>query len=179
MNQVQQECLSSALIELRNMDYLEKKLLADEIRGNQPYLFDSIFELKEKMNIFVAKVEFILNIVLICCLALKKSGKNLPHITKKEIDDQTVHFLEIVGVENWFNNQSIEKMLNQVLGSNPEKIFASFAYCELIFWIYNDATLEKNDKYVMLVAASLVNAIEHVLSASSPQYLKPTGGPLE
>lgn len=168
MNQISKEHLSSASMELKNMDYPEKKRLADEMRRNQPDLFDSIFELKEKTNIFVAKIEFILNIVLICYLALKKSGGSLPHITKKEIDDQTVHFLEIVGVENWFNNQSIEKTLNQTLGDNPEGVFSSFAHSELIFWIYNDVTLEKNDKYVILVAVSLVNAIEHVLSASSP-----------
>lgn len=59
--------------------------------------------------------------------------------------------------------------MNQILGNNPEKVFSSFAYSELILWIYNDVTLEKNDKHTILVAASLVNVIEHALSTSSPQ----------
>ena len=150
------------------MDFEGKKCLADEFCETQPDLFSEILALKQ-MEISRERVEFVLNIVLICFLAVRKSGKFLPQIRQDEINRETARFLEIVGIENWFNQLSIDKALNQTLRSSPEKVLSGFTYTELILFYYN-VLREKNDKYLIMVTTALVNCIECALSEHNNQF---------
>ena len=69
------------------MDITQKERLADELFEAQPHVFAS-FLVQQQLGVALGKMDFLLEILLICLQAMKESGLIWPRITEDEQDRQ-------------------------------------------------------------------------------------------
>lgn len=73
----------------------QKEQLADELARAQPHLFAS-FLVQHRLGVCLAKMDFLLDILLIGFQAMKESGQTWPLITEDEQDRQMARLVTTV-----------------------------------------------------------------------------------
>ena len=79
------------------MDETQKEQLADQLFRAQPHVVASLL-VQKQLGVSLEKMDFLVNILLICFQAMKESGMTWPLITEEEQERQmgrfvaTVHF---------------------------------------------------------------------------------------
>ena len=84
MSRISPEVLVGAEARVRAMDLKQKEKLADEFYLAQPHVLAS-FLVQQRFGVSAAKMEFLIDLMLICFQAMKDSGITWPLIT---VDDQ-------------------------------------------------------------------------------------------
>jgi hypothetical protein len=152
MTRISTRDMARAIVAVRSMDFSEKEALGDEVFRVQPHMLASVLAQKE-LGVSLEKIDFLLNILLVCFQAMKESGLTWITVTEEEQERQLKHHTAFVR-----SSSGRDEMLRQYIDSHPEKWLVAYVGSELGDWLKRTAP-EESDKYVMLAAWNLVNCI--------------------
>ena len=142
------------------MSMAQKEQVVDEIFREQPNMLGS-FLVQKQMGVSFEKMEFLLEIMLICFQAMKESGLDWPLITEDEQDKQLARYVATVKFGEDLSSSLQDIAMKQYLENHPEQYLLAFVTVEIADWLRR-ITPEQTDKYVMLTAANFVNCIAFV-----------------
>jgi hypothetical protein len=160
MSRISIQALSIAIQKIRAMSITQKEQLVDELFQKQPNMLGS-FLVQKQMGVSFEKMEFLLEILLICFQAMKESGLTWPLITEDEQDKQLARYVATVKFGEDLNASLQELAMKQYIESHPEPYLLAFVTVETTNWL-SRILPEKTDKYVMLTTANFVNCIAFV-----------------
>lgn len=157
MPHISPQVLAQAITLARKMSIQDKEKIGDEIFRVQPNLLGSVLAL-HRMGVSLVKIDFALNILVVCFLAMKASGHTWPLIT---LDDQDRHMNRLVGSIKFGTDlgEHLEQAANQqFVDGHAEKYLLAYILDECATWL-KKIEAEESDKYVLLAAANLANCI--------------------
>lgn len=144
-----------------------KTALADEVFQQQPTLFGSFLVLT-RFGVSFEKMEFLLERLFVCFLAMRESGIQWPRITEDELDKQAARISGTVNFANGLGPALASQSQAKYIAGHPEPHLLAYVTAELTQWLAK-VRPEESDKYVMLAAMNIVNCIAHVpLHGASP-----------
>lgn len=152
--------MAKALIAAQAMDLQQKEQLADEVFRAQPNLLGSVVVLPQ-IGVALSKVDFAVEILFVCFLAMKESGLTWPVITEDDQDRQLQRFVAITRFGDDLNDRLRERSMQQYIADHPEKELLAYVTAETSKWMARNVP-EESDKYVMLAIWNLVNCIAFV-----------------
>lgn len=138
----------------------QKEQLVDELYKEQPNMLGS-FLVQKQMGVSFEKMEFLLEIMLICFQAMKESGLTWPLITEDEQDKQLARYVATVKFGEDLSSPLQNLAMKQYIESHPEQYLLAFVTVETKDWL-SRILPEKTDNFVMLAAANFVNCIAFV-----------------
>jgi hypothetical protein len=112
--------MAKALIAAQAMDLQQQERLADEVFRAQPNLLGSVVVLPQ-LGVARSKVDFAVEILFVCFLAMKASGLTWPVITEDDQDRQLQRFVAITRFGDDLNDRLRERSMRQYLADHPEK----------------------------------------------------------
>lgn len=142
------------------MSMAEKEHLVDKLFLKQPNMFGS-FLVQKQMGVSFEKMEFLLEILLICFQAMNESGLTWLLITEEEQDKQLGCYVAAVKFGQDLNQPVQARAMKQYSNKHPEQYLLAFVTSETTAWL-SRIVPEQTDKYVMLAAANFVNCIAFV-----------------
>lgn len=160
MSRISRHALVNAVVTVRAMDLTQKERLADELFRAQPRVFAS-FMVQQKLGVSLAKMDFLLDILLICFQAMKDSRLIWPIITEDHQDRQMGRFVAIVHFGDDLPESLRDRALQQYIETHPEKDLLAFVHVETAAWLQRIVP-EESDKFVVMAALNLVNCIAFV-----------------
>ena len=138
----------------------KKEGLADEVFRAQPNMLGS-FLVQKQFGVSIEKMDFLLDLLLICFQAMKESALAWPLITEDEIDRQMQRYIAIVKFAEGLGTGLRDQSMRQYVDSHPEKELLAWVQHETANWLKRIVS-EETDKYVMMAAANFVNCIAFV-----------------
>lgn len=167
MSRISAQALALAIQKVRAMNLGQKEQLADAIHLEQPNLLACVL-VQKQLGVSLEKMEFLIDILLICFQAMQESGIVWPLITEDEQDKQMTHYVASVKFGEDLSAPLQDLALKQYIDSHPEQFLLAFVTVEIKNWL-SRIPPESTDKYVMLAAVNFVNCIAFVpLPASRP-----------
>lgn len=160
MSRISIQALTTAIQTIRAMSMSQKEQLVDEVFLKQPNMLGS-FLVQKQMGVSLEKMEFLLEILLICFQVMKESRLTWPLITEDEQDKQLSRYTAAVKFGEDLNSSLQHLALKQYIESHPEQYLLAFVIGEINDWLLRIHP-EETDKYVMLAAANFVNCIAFV-----------------
>jgi len=157
------EHVGRAVAKLEAMDLAQKEELADEIAREQQALFSS-FLVQKKFGISYEKMEFLLNILFVCFLAMKESGLKWSKITDEDVDACMTRYVESVKFGANLDPVQSHELIIQFIAAHPEQVLLAYVQVETANWLKR-VTPEDSDRYVMLTATNMVNCIGYAHTA--------------
>ena len=142
------------------MDLNQKEELADELFRAQPHIFGSL-RAQKQLGVSLEKMDFLLDILLICFQAMKESGPTWPLITEDEQDRQMKRYVTTVQFREDLPSSHRDRVLRQYLNGHPEKELLAFVQVETVNWLQRIVP-EESDRYIALAADNIVNCIAFV-----------------
>jgi hypothetical protein len=109
--------MARALIAAQAMDLQQKEQLADEVFRAQPNLLGSVVVLPQ-LGVALPKVDFAIEILFVCFLAMKKSGLTWPVITEDDQDRQLQRFVAITHFGDDLNDSLRECSMQQYVADH-------------------------------------------------------------
>jgi hypothetical protein len=156
--------VATAVRKLRLMDVPQKMALIDEVHVKQPNLLASCL-VQRQFGADDATIEFLLNLLLTCYLAMRESGFEWPPIGETE---QERAFQRTMGAmrlsEGLTDAAAADAGRAQYVGAHPERPLLAFETRECNAWLKDLAQrkIEKeSDKYVIMASIDWVNCIAH------------------
>ena len=160
MPRITAQHLARAIEALHTMTMERKTALADELFQQQPTLFGSFLFLT-RFGVSFDKMEFLLECLFVCFLAMRESGIKWPRITEDELDRQAARFSATVTFADGLGPALTGQSLAQCTTGHPEPHLLAYVTTEMTQWLAK-VRAEESDKYVMLAAMNIVNCIAHV-----------------
>ncbi len=157
--------LGGAISAVRAMDGVQKQHLVEEIYRLQPNMLGS-FLVQKQMGVSYEKMEFLLDILLICFEAMKQSRLPWPLISEDEQDRQLTRYVATVKFGEDLSDALQKRLMQQYIDGHPEQYLLAFVNTETAAWLQRIVP-EESDKNVMLAAANLVNCIAFVPMAKA------------
>jgi hypothetical protein len=158
--------LGAAISAVRAMDGAQKQHLVEEVSRQQPNMLGS-FLVQKQMGVSYEKMEFLLDILLICFQAMKQSQLAWPLISEDEQDRQLTRYAATIKFGEDFSDTLQARLMQQYIDNHPEHYLIAFVHIETAAWLQRIVP-EESDKYVMLAAANLANCIAFVPMATKP-----------
>lgn len=152
--------MAKALIAAQAMDLQQKAQLADEVFRAQPNLLGSVVVLP-RLGVARSKVDFAVELLFVCYLAMKASGLTWPVITEDDQDRQLQRFVAIARFGDDLDDRLRERSMQRYIADHPEKDLLAYVTAETSKWMTRHVP-EESDKYVMLAIWNLVNCIAFV-----------------
>lgn len=160
MSRISLRSVTCAIQKIRAMSMSQKEQVADELFREQPNML-GLFLVQKQMGVSLEKMEFLLEILLICFQSMKESGITWPLITEDEQDRQLARYVAAVQFGEDLSASLKDLAMKQYIESHPEPYLLAFVTVEMKDWLKR-ITLEETDKYVMLAATNFVNCIAFV-----------------
>lgn len=160
MSRISLRSLTRAIQKIRAMSMGQKEQVVDEMFREQPNMLVS-FLVQKQMGVSFEKMEFLLEILLICFQAMKESGLTWPLITEDEQDKQLARYVATVKFGDDLSPSLTDLAMKQYIESHPEQYLLAFVTGETADWLKRIIP-EQTDKYVLLSAANFVNCIAFV-----------------
>jgi len=157
MSRISRSTRLSAVARIREMDLMQKEQLADELAQAQPHVFAS-FLVQQRLGVSLAKMDFLLDILLICFQAMKASGQTWPSITEDEQDRQMGRLVATLRFGDDLPRSLRGRALRNYIETHPEKDLLAFVRGETAGWLQRVVPGE-TDKFVVLAALNFVNCI--------------------
>ena len=151
------EHVGRAVLKLSNMELAQKENLADLIVREQQALFTSFLVLK-RFGVSYEKMEFVLNMLFVCFLAMKESGLVWRTITDDDVEACMNRYVECVKFGVDIDPALNHDLVLQFVHGHPEQALLAYVQVETANWLKR-VTPEESDKHVMLAAVNLVNCI--------------------
>ena len=162
--------LVSAMQKIRAMSMAQKKQLVDELFRAQPTMFGS-FLAQQQMGVSPEKMEFLLEILLVCFQAMKESALVWPLITEDEHEKQLTRYVAQVKFGEDMPPALQQQVLKQYIESHPEQPLLAFVTNEIKDWMTRMPP-QDSDKYVILTAINFVNCIAFVPMPTAVKALR-------
>jgi hypothetical protein len=164
------EHVAAALRKVQSMDLPHKVTRIDEIHLKQPNLLASCV-VQARLGADEHSVELLLNLLLVCYLAMIESGYEWPLITEDEQQQQLQRMVGAVRFsEDLKDPAAADAARAQYVASHPEQPLLALIVRQCTEWLRDLAhrNVEKeSDKFVMMAAINLVNCIAH--AAAKPR----------
>lgn len=170
VNRISTEQLATAIKKVRSMSLSQKVSLIDEIFQQQPNLLASCL-VQQRLGASEHKLEFLLNILLVCFQAMKESGHDWPLITEDEQERQLARYTGAVRFsEDLADPTAADAARAQYVASHAEAPLLSFVVNEINAWLRDLAAQRaeaESDTLIMMAAVNFVNCIAsaHVKNA--------------
>ena len=156
--------VGQGVAKLEAMDFARKEQLADEIAREQPELFAS-FLAQRKFGVSIEKMEFLLNILFVCYLAMQESGCKWLVITADEIEACLFRYVESVKFGMELDPAQRHELVLHFVAGHPEQALLAYVQVETASWLKH-VTPEDSDRFVMLAAVNVVNCIANAQSTA-------------
>ena len=160
MSRISTDTMVKALTAKQAMDSQQQEALADELFRTQPNLLGSFLVLP-RLGVALPKVDFAVEILFVCFLAMKESGLAWPLITEDDQDRQLKRFIAISRFGEDLNERLRDRSMQQYIADHPEKDLLAYVAGETSKWLTRIAP-EESDKYVLLAIWNVVNCIAFV-----------------
>jgi hypothetical protein len=158
------EHVAAAVRKLGTLTLTQKTSLIDEIHIKQPNLLASCV-VQAKLGADEQTVEFLLNILLSCYLAMTESGYEWPLITEVEQERQLGRMVGSVRFsEELLDPAAADGARAQYVGNYPEPALLALVLNECNAWLRDLARRgaeKESDKFVLMASVNLVNCIAH------------------
>ena len=154
--------VGQAVQKLQAMDLGQKEQLADEIAREQPALFSS-FLTQKRFRVSFEKMEFLLNILFVCYLAMKETELSWPKITNADVDANVAQYVERVKFAMDIDAGLRQNLVQQFVEDHPEQALLAYVQTETASWLKR-VPAEDSDRHVMLTAVTMVNCIAYAAS---------------
>ena len=156
------EHLAAAVRRLGTLTLAQKTNLIDEIHIKQPNLLASCV-VQAKLGADEQTVEFLLNILLTCYLAMAESGYEWPLITEVEQERQLGRMVGSVRFsEELVDPAAANAARAQYIGNHPEPALLALVLNECNAWLLDLARRgaeKESDKFILMASIDLVNCI--------------------
>jgi len=153
MSRISRQALVSAVVKVQSMSVKEKEQLADDVFRKQPHLLASCL-VQKQLGVSLEKMEFLIELMLICFQAMKQSGLTWPLITEDEQERQLARYVGAVRFDEDLPAGLRERAMAQYIEAHPEKELLAFVHGETTKWLQRIVP-EESDKYVVLAAMGL------------------------
>ena len=167
MSRISRNALATAVRKVRAMDLAQHERLVDELFAAQPHVLAS-FLVQKKLGVSLSKMNFLIEIMLICFQAMKESGLIWPQISEDEQERQMSRFSSSVALGEGLPSDLRAQAMRQYIDGHPEKDLLAFVNDETVHWLQR-VDPEESDKFVMIVALNFVNCIAFVPLPLPPQ----------
>lgn len=149
-----------AITLVRAMDFKNKEQVTDEIYRTQPNILTA-FLVQSRLGVSFVKMDFLLDLLLICFQAMKTSKLSWPLFTEDEILRQRTRLIASIQFSADLAADLRRQAVQQYINAHPEKNLFAFVQSELDRWL-KAVTPEESDNFVVTTAMSLVNCIAFV-----------------
>lgn len=175
MSRISQGAVVNAVRKVRAMDIKQKEQLADEVFLDQPNMLAAVLVLT-RFGVSMVKLDFAIDLLLICFQAMKESCLVWPVISEDEQERQMQRCVATVKFSEDLSRNLQDQTVRQYIDDHPEKALLAYVQTEVVQWMTR-VVPEESDKFVMIAATTLVNCIAYVpmRSASSPLPRRATG----
>lgn len=157
MSRISCQTLVKAISTVQALDLTTKEQFADEIYRTQPNMLASVIVLG-KFGVSVEKMDFALNILLLCFTAMKVSGLIWRLVTE---DDQEHHLQRLTAHIKFSSNLGdtlLTSSVQQYVEAHDEQLLLSWVSTETKKW--QEYIIPKDsDKFIFLCTFNLVNCI--------------------
>ncbi len=164
MGRISIQHVATAARTVQSMDLPQKVALIDEIHLQQPNLLASCV-VQARLGADEPTVEFLLNILLVCHLAMKASGYQWPLITEAQQERELARMVAAVGFsEDLADPESADLARTQYVAAHPEQPLLAFVTQQSNEWLRHLARTnaeKESDKFVLMAATNLVGCIAH------------------
>jgi hypothetical protein len=161
MSRISEQALARAINKVHGMSRQEKETLVDSLYRKQPAMLASLI-VQKRLGVSLEKMEFLLNILLICFQAMKESGIHWPAITEDDQDRQAARYEGVMNFGRDLTPSLGAQSLAKYVQSHPEAILYAYVFKETTDWLARVSPAEESDKYVVMAAANFVDCIAHV-----------------
>lgn len=151
------DSLAIAIKHVRALNMKQKETMGDEIFRAQPNMLGSVL-VQHQLGVSLVKIEFLLDILLVCFQAMKESGHAWPQISLDEQDRQIQLLTASVKFGDDLGNGIQQIGTKQYIDAHPEKNLLAYVITECVDWL-KKVEPEETDKFVLLAAINLVNCI--------------------
>jgi hypothetical protein len=161
--------MASTIKRTHAMTMAQKIALLDEIHDRQPVLLTSVL-VQKKLGVSERKIDFLLNILIVCYQAMKETGLVWPRITEGDQERYLEREAAITKFTEGLDKASIEQVRAQYVGEKREKFLFAYVAGEVRDWVLGlarDRNEAESDKFVMLAALNLVSCISHAQAQDS------------
>ena len=162
------EHVAAAVRKLGTLTLAQKTNLIYEIHIKQPNLLASCV-VQAKLGADEQTVEFLLNILLTCYLAMAESGYEWPLITEVEQERQLGRMVGSVRFsEELVDPAAANAARAQYIGNHPEPALLALVLNECNAWLLDLARRgaeKESDKFILMASIDLVNCIAHAPAA--------------
>jgi hypothetical protein len=146
-----------AVQKLGTMDMAQKELLAAQIAKEQQALFAS-FLIQSQLGVAFDKMEFLLDILFVCFLAMKETGLKWQRITDDDVQACMNRCVEGVKFGVGLEPAQRLELVSQFVVGHPEPALLSYVQLETDNW-QKRVTPEESDPYIILAALNMANCI--------------------
>jgi hypothetical protein len=160
MSRISLDVMSQAMRVIQALNLKQKEGLIDEIFLAQPHMFGSVLVL-QKFGVSSEKMEFAIELLILCFQAMKESGLSWPLITEDGQELQMQIYVTTVKLGEDLSPALRDRLMQQYIENHPEKDLLTCVWSKTADW-FKRIVPEDSDRYVMLVAANLVNCIAFV-----------------
>ncbi len=147
----------AAVQKLEAMSLAQKEQLVEVICRDQPAMLASVV-VQKQMGVAIEKIEFLLELLLVCFLAMKESTLDWPAITEDDQDRQMRRYVATVKFGRDLGKSLQSQATKQYVLNHPEKPLLAFTVDRIVRWLVH-IRAEETDKYVILAAINFVNCI--------------------
>ena len=165
------EILVAAEYHVRAMNLKQKEALVDELHRVQPHVLAS-FLVQQRLGVSITKMEFLIELMLICFQAMKDSGFRWPLITEDEQERQLARLVGTIGLGTDLAKDMRAEANRDYFSKHPEKVLFAYVQHEVDCWL-KGVPPEESDKYVAMAAMNFVNCI--AFSEATPADLAGRG----
>ena len=120
-------------------------------------------------------MEFLLELLFVCFLAMKEAGVAWPMITEDEQDRQLARYIDTVKFGEDLTAPLRELAMQKYIEGHPEQQLLAYVTVETANWLQRIVP-EETDTHVMMSAMNLVNCIAFVpIPISTPRARRKQG----
>ena len=161
MTAISQQVLVEAVRCVERMSLKERERLADEIYLRQPHLLASVLVLHQ-FGIALAQMEVVINLLLVCHEAMKRSGQVWPLITEDDQDLCMTRLLARMQFTEGLTEQQQAQVTADAVADHPEQQLQAYAYGTLQDkgWIRIESEAHK---MLVLCALNLVECVAYAV----------------
>jgi hypothetical protein len=160
MSRISLVAVAQAMKSVKAMNLAQKEKIADEIFHAQPHMLGSVLVLP-KFGVSMEKMEFAIELLIVCFVAMKASGLTWPVITEDDQELQLQLYTATVRLGEDLSPSLRDRLMQQYVENHPEKNLCAYVWSETANWL-RGIVPEDSDRYVMLVVINLVNCIAYV-----------------
>ncbi len=169
MSRISIPAVANAVRKVRAMDIKQKEKLVDAVFLEQPNMLAAVLVLP-RFGVSMAKLDFLIDLLLICFQSMKESGQAWPVISEDEQERQMQRCVATAKFSEDLSPTLQDQAVRQYIDDHPEKALLAYVQTEVVQWMARIVP-EESDKFVMLAATTLVNCIAYApmpLASSTP-----------